>query len=180
LYRLELKTYKEILKLVDISEDKLTKICRDLGLNKPRNHIGVIKKLNLVDVLKYYNETKSIRKTAIYFKIDKETLREHYITDEHIIKLVKPFTKRKSNSQAVINWRKRKKIELVEYKGGCCEKCGYKKSFEALQFHHLDPNEKDFNLSGKTYSIERLKKEVDKCILVCANCHIEIHEELRK
>jgi Icc-related predicted phosphoesterase len=73
-----------------------------------------------------------------------------------------------------------KKKELVEYKGGCCEICGYNKSIQALQFHHIDPNEKDFNISARSYSIERLKKEADKCMLVCANCHIEVHEELRK
>ena len=80
----------------------------------------------------------------------------------------------------MIQWRKRKKIELVKYKGGKCERCGYDKTYEALQFHHINPSEKDFTISGKSYSLERLKKEVDKCIMVCANCHIEIHEELRK
>lgn len=177
-YRLDLKTYKEILELVNISEDKLIKICRELGLNKPVNHIGT-KKLNIDDVIKYYYETKSIRKTAIFFKIDRTTLREHYIKDDILIKRVKNFKKRNSNPQAVIDWRKRKKIELVQYKGGECEKCGYDKSISALQFHHLNPNEKDFTIGGSSYSLERLKKEADKCIMVCANCHIELHEELR-
>jgi hypothetical protein len=67
----------------------------------------------------------------------------------------------------------------VEYKGGCCERCGYNKSNSVLQFHHLNPQEKDFNIGNKSYSFERIKKEVDKCIMVCANCHIEIHEEER-
>jgi DNA invertase Pin-like site-specific DNA recombinase len=177
-YRLSLKTYDEILKLIDISKDTLVKICRELGLNKPVNHIGVIKEFDLDELLKFYNETKSIRKTAKHFKIDKQTLRTHYITDEHIIKKVKTQKKRTSNPQAVIEWRKRKKQELVEYKGGKCERCGYNKSTRALQFHHIDPNEKDFTISRKSYSIERLKKEVDKCIMVCANCHLEIHEEI--
>jgi hypothetical protein len=44
-----------------------------------------------------------------------------------------------------------------------------------LEFHHLDPNEKDFSIGGKSWSLERLKKEVDKCILICANCHRELH-----
>ena len=73
-----------------------------------------------------------------------------------------------------------KTSQLVNYKGGKCERCGYDKCVQALQFHHLNPDEKDFAISGKSYSFERLKKEVDKCIMVCANCHIEIHEELKK
>lgn len=72
------------------------------------------------------------------------------------------------------------KEKLVKYKGGYCEKCGYNKYIGALEFHHLDPTQKDFNISyGKGYSFnDKIKKELDKCILVCANCHREIHGEL--
>ncbi len=68
------------------------------------------------------------------------------------------------------------KKELVEYKGGKCKMCGYSKSLRALQFHHLDPSEKDFNIGGVSTLNEDVKKELDKCILVCANCHSEIHD----
>lgn len=47
-----------------------------------------------------------------------------------------------------------------------------------LEFHHKDPMKKEFTISGKSYSFERLKREVDKCILVCSNCHAEIHENI--
>jgi hypothetical protein len=70
------------------------------------------------------------------------------------------------------------KIRLVEYKGGKCQICGYNKCFNALEFHHLNPNSKDFTISGKSLSFEKLKYEVDKCILVCSNCHSEIHAGL--
>lgn len=77
--------------------------------------------------------------------------------------------------------RRRSKVKklLVEYKGGCCQFCGYNKSVKSLHFHHLDPNEKEFGVSmkGRTLAIETLKKEVDKCILLCANCHGELHDE---
>ena len=81
---------------------------------------------------------------------------------------------------AVANRRKWLKKKAVEYKGGCCSVCGYSKSVSALHFHHLEPNEKDFGLSanGVTRSWERVRKELDKCILICANCHAELHEEL--
>jgi 5-methylcytosine-specific restriction endonuclease McrA len=62
---------------------------------------------------------------------------------------------------------------------GSCQVCGYKKSLGALSFHHKNPDEKDFQISSKSYAYEKLKKEVDKCILVCSNCHIEIHEEIK-
>ena len=68
---------------------------------------------------------------------------------------------------------------LVEYKGGKCERCGYNKCEGALQFHHLNPNEKDFNIShinlSRQFDKEKILKEVDKCILLCANCHAEEH-----
>jgi hypothetical protein len=74
------------------------------------------------------------------------------------------------------------KSQMVEYKGGCCVRCGYKKYQGALEFHHTDPNEKDFNPSRlKNYSFnEILKNELNKCILVCSNCHREIHDEIIK
>ena len=79
--------------------------------------------------------------------------------------------------KAVINWRRRTKYKLVEYKGGKCENlhCGYDRCIEALEFHHLDPNEKDFGIGGSTRSFEFLKKEVDKCVMLCSNCHKEVH-----
>ena len=78
--------------------------------------------------------------------------------------------------------RVRIKEELVEYKGGKCEICGYNKCLSALEFHHLDPSKKDFGIaSNSSYkNINILKKEIDKCILVCSNCHREIHSEIIK
>lgn len=88
----------------------------------------------------------------------------------------------KCDIQRVSDRRRELKLLAVEYKGGCCEKCGYDKCIAALEFHHLDPNEKDFGISssGHTRSFEKLKIELDKCIMVCANCHREIHDEERK
>lgn len=72
-------------------------------------------------------------------------------------------------------YRRGIKAQAVKYKGGRCEICGYDKCMDALDFHHLSPKEKDFNISGGTKSFESIKSELDKCILVCANCHREIH-----
>lgn len=70
-----------------------------------------------------------------------------------------------------------RKIKAVEYKGGKCSKCGYDKCLGALQFHHVNPSEKEFSIGGAhCVSWERVLKELDKCILVCANCHVEMEE----
>ena len=68
---------------------------------------------------------------------------------------------------------------LIVYKGGKCERCGYNKCNRALEFHHLDPLQKDFGISKHiNRNIDDLKAEVDKCILLCSNCHAEVHQEL--
>ncbi len=66
---------------------------------------------------------------------------------------------------------------VVEYKGGKCVICGYKKYVGAFDLHHTSGKIKAFGLStrGLTRSWEKIRAEADKCILVCANCHREIH-----
>lgn len=85
----------------------------------------------------------------------------------------------KTRYEYIKNFRKKRKEFLVNYKGGKCEVCGYNKCIGAFDFHHLDPSRKDFNL-GSTKGKEKRAleddiKEVNKCILVCATCHREIH-----
>ena len=79
----------------------------------------------------------------------------------------------------VARTRRKRKNDAVIYKGGSCYRCGYNKSNAALTFHHLDPKEKEFTIShkGKIRPWEELKKELDKCVLLCHNCHAEVHEE---
>ena len=69
---------------------------------------------------------------------------------------------------------------LIVERGGACERCGYNKYFGALDWHHLDPTEKEFGISGRRGSpIDELRKETDKCQLLCKNCHCEVHAEMR-
>lgn len=84
---------------------------------------------------------------------------------------------RKCATEAVQKRRDKLKQKSVEYKGNKCEKCGYDKFIGALEFHHIDPNEKDFGISYKGYtrSWNKVKLELDKCKLLCANCHREEH-----
>lgn len=137
-----------------------------------------IEKTKINEIQEYYL-THSLEETAKFFKIGKTTVKKYakkrvYLTEEE----------KKANAVVSVFKRRRKVKELaVEYKGECCQHngCGYNKCIGALEFHHLDPNEKDFSLSSDGYSLswETIKKELDKCILVCANCHREIHEEIR-
>jgi predicted HNH restriction endonuclease len=79
--------------------------------------------------------------------------------------------------KAVTKRRKKLREKAIEYKGGKCCFCGYKKFGGALEFHHVDENKKDFGISlkGLTRSWAKIKNEIDKCVLVCANCHRELH-----
>ena len=76
--------------------------------------------------------------------------------------------------------RRRKKLREMarESLGNKCVICGYNKCQRALVFHHLDPEKKDFSLSarGLTRSWIKIQAEIDKCILLCANCHMEVHD----
>lgn len=103
----------------------------------------------------------------------------HSLT-EFILRADGRYRCKKCAVDAVKRKREKIKLDLINYKGGKCEICGYNKCLSALEFHHINSNEKDFGISEKGYtrSLEKNKEEVDKCILVCANCHREIHENL--
>ncbi len=71
-----------------------------------------------------------------------------------------------------------RKKQLIEIAGGECCDCGYKKNISALEFHHLNPEEKSFGIDLRKCSCakwDRLVEEVKKCVLICANCHRERH-----
>lgn len=80
-------------------------------------------------------------------------------------------------SASIIVLRRAMKKRAIELRGGKCEKCGYDKCIEALQFHHRNPEEKSFGLSqsGNTRSWQEYLNEAMKCDLLCANCHAEEH-----
>ena len=72
----------------------------------------------------------------------------------------------------------KRKYEMIQSKGGQCEICGYNKNISALDFHHIDPKNKEFQLDIRhlsNTSLDKIKKELDKCQLLCANCHRETH-----
>ena len=81
----------------------------------------------------------------------------------------------KGNDAALI--RRLIKQKAVNYKGNKCYCCNISFPLVVYDFHHLDPSQKDFSLSDKTSTVkwDKVKTEIDKCILVCANCHRQIH-----
>lgn len=71
-----------------------------------------------------------------------------------------------------------RKIDLFKLAGGKCANCGYRKNLSGLSFHHLEAKTKDFKLDARSLSNRTLKKvmaEFKKCILLCHNCHEEVH-----
>ena len=109
------------------------------------------------------------------------------LTDEEILE-----EKREKHRKAVTRKRKYLKERAVAYKGGKCLICGYNRCMPVLEFHHLNPEEKDFapaSMYSKKWST--VLEELDKCVLLCSNCHREVEvgfvnydlyklEELRK
>lgn len=72
------------------------------------------------------------------------------------------------------------KRRCLDYLGGKCFQCGYNHYAGAMDFHHRDPAEKAFGIQGShSKPWEIVKEELDKCDLLCANCHYETHNEMR-
>lgn len=89
-----------------------------------------------------------------------------------------------TRSEAVKKWRKKTKEKIVKSMGGECQICGYNTCIEALDLHHIDPSSKDLNFGSIMAHPQSWEKkivpELRKCILLCANCHREVHYNDKK
>lgn len=128
------------------------------------------------EIIKFYDECQSSRKTAKKFSVSKTTVLEY--VKPRSSERISEEERKKRRVESVQRRRLKIKQMAVEYKGGKCEVCGYNKCNRALQFHHRDPTEKDFGIASKGVcrAWEKVKEELDKCAMVCANCHAEIHD----
>ena len=64
------------------------------------------------------------------------------------------------------------KLKAIEYKGGVCVQCNQSFPYPAMQFHHIDPSSKDVSWTKlRLRSWDKITFELDKCVLLCANCH---------
>ena len=98
------------------------------------------------------------------------------------MKETRKYADRREYMKKAVSKRRKKLREMaVQYGGGKCALCGYDRCDDALEFHHKDSSKKEFAISqdGLTRSWERVKDEIEKCVLVCANCHRELHNNLR-
>ena len=87
------------------------------------------------------------------------------------------------SANAVKKWRKNTKTKMIEAMGDACQCCGYNACTAALAFHHTDPTLKDMgfgNTRANPKSWTKIVQELKKCILVCHNCHSEIHAGVRQ
>ena len=98
---------------------------------------------------------------------------------EYLYDKKKGHTLVKCNACYVKKRRVNLKQKSIEKMGGKCSICGYSKCLNALQFHHTNPSVKNFNISSNIgrYALQSIQNELKKCIVVCANCHFEIHSK---
>ncbi len=90
-----------------------------------------------------------------------------------------PQYDQKYNAENIRRARELKK-KLVEYKGNTCNRCGQSYHPACFDFHHIDPSKKDYNISNLALqmNLALIYKELDKCVMLCANCHRLTHAEI--
>ena len=74
--------------------------------------------------------------------------------------------------------KKREQVDAMKFSFGGCQKCGYDKCIEALDFHHRNPDEKEYDIAQMIRNHrtqEVIAQEMQKCVVLCANCHREFH-----
>lgn len=169
--RKEGKAYDQIREATGCAKGTISKYCMEYGVSENPTKVDQLTPELLETIQNRYNEIGNIKTVAKEFHISATRLRKAGI------QVNKP-NKDYSTITPQASCARKAKLKAIEYKGGKCCICGYDKCARSLTFHHLDPTKKDFGISGSTKSFEKLKPELDKCILVCANCHGEIHEGL--
>jgi hypothetical protein len=95
---------------------------------------------------------------------------------EFVIDRAGAYRCRRCRVESVMRRRRKVKEVLVQEAGGSCLICGYGRYLGALQFHHVDPAQKRLGLAvgGMTLSLETMRAEARKCVLLCSNCHAEV------
>lgn len=170
--REEGKSYDEISEILNCSKSTISYHCKkenltDIGLGADRIDDDV-----KIKIREFY-KTHTIEETAKEFNVSSSSVKlfsnrkRVFLTEDE---------RKKRNIQNVIKRRQKLKEIAIKYKGGKCEKCGYNKDLPwVYDFHHINPNEKDFKISNFSGSEQKMKEELDKCMMLCSNCHRETH-----
>ena len=175
--RIEGRSYREIELILGKPRSTISYNCKLMGINEPIDGIKRnYDKIKNVDEINEYYLNHTIEETSNFFNISKTS----------VIKYVKPKVekltddeKKRRNYNRVKSRRQKLKEMGVEFLGGKCSVCSYNKCITALEFHHIDPSEKDFTIGQKTnISWDKIQNELTKCILLCSNCHRELHYNL--
>lgn len=148
-------SYRDMAKRFGCSPTNIRYWLKKYGILQNIRKRGDTKKCSLCHVTKPVNEFFKREKQLLTSRCKKCTVQEQ--------------TKRSRNN----------KLNMITYKGGACSRCNYNRCFAAFDFHHRDPKQKDFRLSklkGSALSIS-IMNELDKCDLLCAVCHREVHYE---
>lgn len=177
--RKEGKTYNDICKILKCAKSTVSFHCKKENLSPKKIEIIKINDEISLDANNFYKEN-TLKNTISYInnkygKISEKTIRTN----------LEPKNKTKKSSEqkkidarlSVKKFRKKIRLKVVDYLGGKCSICGYNKCIDALHAHHMDMDKKKFGISARGYtnSWDKIKDEVDKCILLCANCHAEVH-----
>jgi len=171
-------SYNKIRGILKCSKGTISKYAA--GIMSTKYNVRIFKTQEELDKLHCYAESHTYQETANYFNVSVSTIR-NYTTCKKISR------NKQSHEKTLVHYKTHKqqlrleiKKQCVEYLGGQCKICGYKKCYRALEFHHMNPAEKEMGISqaNTKYRFEQLKPELDKCVLLCKNCHAEVHDGL--
>jgi hypothetical protein len=138
----------------------------------------------------YWLKKFNLETNPSYFG-DKDTPKKEKLCPKcKTVKLSNDFGNRKDRPRELLGYcrdcnntsfldRRAFKQKCIDYKGGSCESCGYSKCIASFDFHHRDSSKKEFSVSRRRGFSDEVKAELDKCDLLCANCHREIHFNLK-
>jgi hypothetical protein len=143
----------------------------------------IIKMYNSGTSASFISKELNIGKKTVYRVLEKYNILLHKDIEKQCLVCGKKCIKNICGTCNTSLRRFRVKQKSVEYLGGKCNRCGWSGHISGFDFHHTDPNEKEFNpsavnLANKSWEI--VKKELDKCELLCALCHREEHSNYDK
>ena len=179
--RKEGKTYNQIQDELGCAKSTISYHCSKAGMSKLIDKVELSEE-DVIKIKEVYVGCLTKKSLSEKFNVSEYEIAKYTKGLERYSRFDKDLTRKQKQVILVTERRRRLKEMSVEYKGGKCSECGYNKCINALEFHHLDAYEKDFSIgnNGHTRSWERIRIELDKCIIVCANCHREIHDEINK